>query len=118
MRKISTTFTQYRQNVSNEELKLLTDRLAADPGNYDLMDWAAFAYYSHGQTEAAIETYQKLLAKFPENASYHYYLGNTLYRKGEVEAAKAHWNRVLGLDDTGGFADRAKRKLSNLKAEP
>lgn len=114
-RKISTTFTQYKQQVSQEELDLLQEKMKADPGNLDLLDWAAFAFYSHGHVDTAIDLYSKLLDAYPDNASYHYYLANTLYKKGDQPGAEEHWNRVLNLDSEGGFSERARRKLTNLK---
>lgn len=117
-RKTSTTFTQYRSNVSADELEVLARKLEEDPENFDLMDWAAFAFYSHGQCERARDTYTKLLARFPENPSYHYYLANTLYQLGEVEQATEYWRRTIGLDSEGAYSDRAKRKIQNLRSKP
>ena len=79
-RKISTTFTRYKHKISSEELQLLADKLVQNPENYDLMDWAAFAYYSHGDLDRAIEYYRKLVQWDPANASYHYYLANALFK--------------------------------------
>lgn len=113
-KKIRTTFTQYRQQVTASELDLLQKKLEQDPENYDLLDWAAFAFYSHDQVDAAAGMYRRLLTRFPENASYHYYLANALYKKGESAVAIDHWKRVLDLDGSGNFAERARRKLQNL----
>jgi tetratricopeptide (TPR) repeat protein len=113
-RKISTTFTKYKNRVSPRELLLLSTKLKENPGNLDLMDWVAFAYYSNGEMEQAIGYYQRLVAAAPGNASYHYYLGNALHKQGNLEAARNHWSKVMILDATGGFAERANRKLVNL----
>jgi tetratricopeptide (TPR) repeat protein len=113
-RKISTTFTRYKHKISSEELQLLADKLVQNPENYDLMDWAAFAYYSHGDLDRAIEYYRKLVQWDPANASYHYYLANALFKLSDVPGAAEHWTRVMQLDKTGAFSERARRKLMNL----
>lgn len=117
-RKISTTFTRYKHKISTEELKLLASKLEEHPENLDLMDWAAFAFYSHGDLERAIGYYERLVVAKPENASYHYYLGNALHKQGEFEAARNHWSKVMILDTSGAFAERARRKLLILEETP
>lgn len=114
-RKISTTFTRYKHKISAEELQLLSGKLEQNPENYDLMDWAAFAYYSHGDLDRAIGYYIKLVTRFPENASYHYYLANALFKLEDAPGAAEHWNLVIQLDKTGAFSERARRKLQNME---
>ncbi len=114
-RRMSTTFTRYKHKISTDELSLLARKLEENPENFDLMDWAAFAYYSHGDMEKAISYYERLVRRFPENASYHYYLGNSHHKQGATETAANHWRRVSQLDTTGNFSERALRKLQNLE---
>lgn len=112
--KPSSTFTRYSHRVSGEELELLERKLKENPDNFDLLDWAAFAYYSSGDMARAVEYYDRLVLRFPGNASYYYYLGNAQYQLGSLGTARNHWRRVIQLDDTKNFASRAERKLKNL----
>ena len=116
-RRASTTFTRFNQKVGPDELAMLEQKLEEHPDNFDLMDWAAFAFYSNGKMEKAIGYYERLVRRFPENPSYHYYLGNAQYRTGQKESAVNHWRRVLQLDTSGNFSKRAQRKLENKDAE-
>jgi tetratricopeptide (TPR) repeat protein len=116
-RKRASTFTRFHQKVGAEELAMLEKKLTENPDNFDLMDWAAFAFYSNGLMEKAIGYYERLVRRFPNNPSYHYYLGNAEFRTGKKESAVNHWQRVLQLDTSGNFSKRAQRKLDNKDEE-
>lgn len=116
-RRASTTFTRFNQKVGDEELALLETKIEEHPDNFDLMDWAAFAFYSNGHMDRAIRYYERLVRRFPDNPSYHYYLGNAEFRQGQRESAVNHWQRVLQLDTSGNFSKRAQRKLENKDGE-
>lgn len=116
-RKRASTFTRFNHKVGPEELAMLQKRLEEHPDNFDLMDWAAFAFYSNGTMEQAVQYYERLVRRFPDNPSYHYYLGNAQFQLGQRESALNHWKRVLQLDTTGNFSKRAQRKLDNKDGE-
>lgn len=116
-RRRASTFTRFNQKVGPDELAMLEKKLEELPDNFDLMDWAAFAFYSNGQMDKAIGYYERLVRRFPNNPSYHYYLGNAQFRLGQKESAVNHWQRVLQLDTTGNFSKRAQRKLDTKDDE-
>jgi len=63
----------------------LAQKAVAARGNPDYLDTLAAAYFANGQTDVAIETEEKALAKDPENDSYKKALGKYL--------GAAHGNR-------------------------
>lgn len=114
----SDTFTHYRIEIKAEDLEKLARRVEADPENVELLDWAAFAFYSNGMLEEAIRCYRELVKRSPANPSYHYYLGSALYKNGLHGAARVEWEKVLHLDGEGKFVKRCQRKLAQLEEHP
>lgn len=106
------SFTKYAQTASLDEIERLEALLEDAPENRELLDWLAFAYYSHQMLEKAIETYRRLVEGWPENAGYHYYLGNSLYQVGRVGDARIEWEKVLALDAAGQFRKSVREKIA------
>ncbi len=110
----SDTFTHYRIEIKAKDLEKLAKRVEQDSHNTELMDWAAFAFYSNGMLEDAIRCYRTLVQKSPLNPSYHYYLGSALFKNGLHGAAKVGWEKVIHLDTEGKFTKSCYRKLAQL----
>ncbi len=108
------TFTNFKLRISDEDLRDMEEALARNPGNKELLDWLAFAYYCNKMEDKAIECYRRLLTMEPDNASYHYYLGNAYFSKKLYSEAEKEWQKVLLLDKTGKFASRTRRKLEQI----
>lgn len=53
---------------------------------------------SLGRTEEVEQAYREALALRPDFAQAHLNLGHQLERRGQVEAALAHWRQVIALD--------------------
>ena len=109
------TFTNFNLKTSPEDLRKLEKHVENHPDNLDYLDWAAFAFYSNGLLDKAVAGYRRLISRRPDNASYHYYLGNCLFKKGDVDGARLEWEKVIYIDTRGRFADRCRRKLSQIE---
>lgn len=103
--------TGYARTIDLGELERIEQKLAADPGNLELMDWIAFMFYSNGVREKALHYYTRLAAARPGNPSYHYFLGNLHFQAGDTPTARECWSRVIQLDLEGEYAARARRKM-------
>jgi len=108
------TFTKFKMRISPEDLRRLEEHVKNNPDNLDYLDWASFAFYSNGLFDKAIQGYRRLIATRPDNASYHYYLANSLFKSGDVDSARLEWEKVIHLDTRGQFAVRSKRKLNQI----
>ena len=65
------SFTKYAQAATLEEIAHLETMMKASPQNRELLDWLAFAYYSHEVLDKASDYYGRLVVMCPENAGYH-----------------------------------------------
>lgn len=110
-------FTKYAQTASLDEIERLEALLEAAPENREILDWLAFAYYSHQMLDKAIHTYRRLIQMVPDNAGYHYYLGNSLYQTGNGLAARVEWEKVVALDEAGQFQRSVREKIAAVDEE-
>ncbi len=104
-------FTQYFQKVTDEDISRLESVLEDNPKDLDVLDWLAFAMYSSGRYDRAVELYHRCIEIDPDSPSFHYFLGNCHYKLEDNETATAEWNRVMELDSDGKFRSRAREKL-------
>ena len=103
--------------VDIEHLEAL---LNEDPNNMDLLDLAAFAYYSSNNLHKARWAYEKLIAMDSSIPSHHFYLGNTLYKLLLYKEADNQWSIVETLDVLGKYGEKARirrEKLADLLSE-
>ena len=107
--------TQY--GAPEVDIEQIEAMLANDPANEGLLDIAAFTYYSAGQLEKALLTYQRLLALDQRSPVYHYCLGNTYYRLHRDAEAYQEWHMTIRVDQEGGrYARRARKRLELVGA--
>ncbi len=104
-------FTRYLKKVTEEDIARLEEVLRECPTDLDVLDWLAFAMYSAGRHDRAVELYERCIAIDPEVVSFHYFLGNSLWHVREHDRARAEWLRVLEMDSEGKFRTRATEKL-------
>lgn len=96
--------------ASPEELERVERSVLAKGERLEHLDWLAFMFYANRQPAKARHYYERLVERAPDNASYHYYLGDALWQTGQPEAARTHWRRVTALD-AGAYAKLAEQKL-------
>ena len=94
-----------------EELERVERAVLARGETLENLDWLAFMFYSAGQVEKARDYYARLCARAPENASYHYFLGEVLWQAQDRSGAREHWERVMQLD-RAEYAAAAARRLA------
>ena len=97
--------------VDIEHLEAL---LGEDPDNVDLLDLAAFAYYSSNHLQKARWAYEKLVAMDNSHPSHHFYLGNTLYKLHLYQLADRQWSIVETLDEMGKYGEKARARREEL----
>ncbi len=71
-----------------------------------------------GETEQAIAELKRVVAREPEFADAHFNLGVLLARVGGFSQARKHFSHYLELDDSSGWASRAKEILATLSLTP
>lgn len=108
-------FTRYLKKVTPEDLLKIEELLQECPRDLDILDWAAFANYSSGHHQRAVELYRRCIELEPNSASFRYFLGSSLFQLGEVAGAEVEWAKVMELDAEGKFRSRAGEKLRMLK---
>src|SRR5438105_3433792 len=110
--------TQYQsKNVSEEELSNLEQLLAENPDDIQILDWVAFANYCSGNLDRAIELYRRCVDREPQTASFYYFLGNALYKRGAAEDAIAAWQMAISQDRAGTFRRKAQERLDKIRAK-
>lgn len=97
--------------ASAAELDRVERSVLARGESVENLDWLGFMFFSHGRMERARGYYTTLCAQVPENASYHYYLAETLWDATDRIGAKEHWERVTQLD-RGEYARLATARLA------
>ena len=82
-----------------EGAKGLCERLAAaEPGNADALNLRGLIDHRAGAHAAAADWIARALEIEPENAAFHFNLGETLRARGKVDEALAAYYRALGFD--------------------
>ena len=111
---MDSVLTRFTKVLETEELEKVRARLAAARDDLHVVDWAAFQFYMGKDHEAAEELYQELVIQRPDQPTYHYYLANCLYARGDLRGAMRHWRLVLTLKLEGDLVDRTLAKLRRL----
>ncbi|MBI4870071.1 MAG: tetratricopeptide repeat protein [Candidatus Riflebacteria bacterium] len=107
-------FTRYLKKVTDEDITRLEELARENPTDLDILDWLAFALYSSGRYERAVQVYEQCISLEPDMASFHYFLGSSCYQMGAMDRAEAEWRRVMEMDHDGKFRSRASEKLKLL----
>lgn len=81
----------------DEALGLAQRALARFPNQPALSDTLGYIYLKKGLTESAVQTFQKLVQKNPQLASFHYHLGLAMFQKGDRTSARKELESALKL---------------------
>ena len=84
--------------------------LRADPGNRQLKEWLAFAYYRNNELKDAVKTYLELIEDCPSDVNSHYYLANSYFKLGYNSAAAKGWEKVQAIAPDSPLAKKAKKR--------
>lgn len=83
-----------RMNNPVKVLETLQKATLYSPGNFTYQMTYASATLAFGQVDKAIEEYNQLLTKYPNNADINYYLAQALYQKGEFQKSIDAFNAL------------------------
>ncbi len=110
-----TVSTSYAKTHADANVEIARRNLEQDPENPMLQDWLAFNLYASGRYEEAKELYERCLNGNENNADQNYYLGNCLFKLGDIDGAVSRWEMVLQIDSKSKCAKKALDKLSKVK---
>lgn len=102
--------THYRKGTGAgvEEIREL---LKNDPDNRQMKEWLAFALYTNDMYDDAIGAYLELIETKEADPISHYYLANSYFRSGYVDAAREEWKRVIDLAPDSHLGKKASERI-------
>jgi tetratricopeptide (TPR) repeat protein len=109
--------TYYKENRFEAAVPLFAKALEADPREIAVRPLYGWSLYSLGELDAAEEMFESLLERKPDYAPAHYALGKIHLDRDQVDAARAHFERTVGLATEQGdpaMAGRAHARLGDL----
>ena len=105
----------YRQRKFAEAEKYYVEATAADP-EYALAQFnLGNLFDEQGRVAEALEHYRQALALNANYADAHFNLALLCERTGDAMKAVHHWKAYLKLDNTGQWADIARKQLDRLR---
>ena len=105
----------YRLRKFDEAEKYYLDAIEADPA-YPLAQFnLGNLYDEQNRLPEALEYYRRALTLNPQYADAHFNLALLCERLGDPLKSVHHWKTYLKLDNSGQWADIARRQLERLK---
>jgi tetratricopeptide (TPR) repeat protein len=105
----------YRLRKFPEAEKYYLAAIEADPG-YPLAQFnLGNLYDERGRLPEAVDFYRRALSLNPHYADAHFNLALLCERQGESMKAVHHWKAYLKLDNSGQWAEIARRQLERLR---
>ena len=105
----------YRQHQFPQAEKYYMEAVAADP-SYPLAQFnLGNLYDEQGRLKEAFEYYRRTLELNPNYADAHFNLALLCERTGDPLKAVHHWKAYLKLDNSGQWAEIARRQLERLR---
>ena len=105
----------YRLRKFAEAEKYYLAAIEADPG-YPLAQFnLGNLYDEQGRLPEALDFYRRALALNPHYADAHFNLALLCERQGDAMKAVHHWKAYLKLDNSGQWAEIARRQLERLR---
>ena len=78
-------------------------------------EFLAFCYQVQGHFQFAYRVFIHLIKQKPEEAKYHYYLGNVMWFLKKRKVAMGHWADALKFDPSGPVGTKAMKKVAKTK---
>ncbi len=105
----------YRQRKFPEAEKYYRNAIEVD-GSYPLAQFnLGNLYDEQGRVKEALDHYRKALSLNPNYADAHFNLALLCERTGDTLKAVHHWKTYLKLDNSGQWAEIARRQLERLR---
>ena len=105
----------YRQRNYPEAEKYYTRAIAADPDNPLAQFNLGNLFDEGGRGGEALEHYRRALALNANYADAHFNLALLCERMGDALKAVHHWKAYLKLDNSGQWAEMARKQLERLR---
>jgi predicted Zn-dependent protease len=84
------------------------------PTNPGIEDTLAWVYVKKGLNDSAIQIFNNLVRKYPDEPAFRYHLGVALLQKGQAEEAKDEFVISLSKNPPKDMADKIRQILSKL----
>jgi tetratricopeptide (TPR) repeat protein len=84
------------------------------PNNAGIADTVGWVYVKKGLNDSAIQIFNGLVKRFPDQPAFRYHLGVALLQKGEAEEAKSEFVISLSKNPPKDMAEKIKQILSKL----
>jgi len=97
-----------------EALRLARKAVEKAPTNAAFQDTLGYIYLKKDQNDDALEVFNGLLRKFPDEPMCHYHLGMAWYQKGDRSRAKIELTKALDLNPSKEIETGVKGLLDRL----
>ena len=94
-----------------EAMALSQKTLARSPGNSQYADTAGFIYLKKGDTATALQIFQTLSHKYPNDAGFRYHLALALLKSGNRTQGEHELRTAIAADPSLADAARVKNLL-------
>jgi len=84
------------------------------PNNPGIADTVGWVYVKKGLNDSAIQIFNALVKKYPDEASFRYHLGVALLQKGQTTQAKSEFVIGLSKNPPKEMAEKIKQILSKI----
>ena len=102
---------EYRRDQLDTAEQYYRRALECDPEQPEALYNLGFLHFERDEVDEAIVSFRAALDSDPSFADAHFNLAMALDEAGERAAALRHWERYLGLEPEGSWADIAKKHL-------
>ncbi len=106
--------TQYMEGDGSGAAEIEA-KLAEDPDNVQLLDWAAFMNYTNKQWKKALSQYERLNELGGDTPQSRYYMANCLLQLGRYGEAAAIYEEIVSEDEGGKLGRKAADKLARMR---
>jgi Flp pilus assembly protein TadD len=98
----------------DKALRLAQSAQRKAPSNPGIADTVGWVYVKKGLNDSAIQIFNGLVKKYPDEPAFRYHLGVALLQKGESAEAKAEFEISLSKNPPKDIAEKIKQILSKL----
>jgi len=95
----------------DDALALTQKTLARAPGNSQYADTAGFVYLKRHENAAALQIFESLLKRYPNDAGFRYHLALTLFQSGKKAQGEQELRAAIAADPSLASNDRVRQLL-------
>lgn len=106
--------TGYSRGGDPDMLEQVRQLVAGMPDNPELIEWYAFLLYTNGKYEEAVGCYERLIACGQARANEFFYLGNALYKSGQLVDAVQAWYIAVQQEPGSKIGKKAAERIERV----